>query len=116
MKGLIWKSFIQTVAAIAFLLIVWLIAYSRVGNDLLVPPISVSLKEMGLLFVKGAFWRALGGTLWRSVLAFMISFAFALIFAVIAYLYPAFGGFFAPIASALRSMPVLAVLLILLSF
>lgn len=116
MKGLIWKSFIQTVAAIAFLLIVWLIAYSRVGNDLLVPPISVSLKEMGLLFVKGAFWRALGGTLWRSVLAFMISFAFALIFAVIAYLYPAFGGFFAPIASVLRSMPVLAVLLILLSF
>lgn len=116
MKKLILKNAIQTAAAILFLLTVWWIAYLSVGNDLLIPPLSDSLKEMGELLIKGAFWRALGGTLVRSLAAFAISFLLAVIFAVVAYLYPTFERFFAPLASVLRSMPVLAVLLILLSF
>ena len=59
---------------------------------------------------------ALGGTLLRALFAFVISFLLAVIFAVIAYLLPWFERFFAPIVSVLRSMPILAVLLILLSF
>ena len=51
----------------------------------------------------------------RALEAFAISFVFALIFAIIAYLVPSFEKLFAPLASALRSLPVLAVLLILLS-
>ncbi|MBQ7948290.1 MAG: ABC transporter permease subunit [Clostridia bacterium] len=116
MKKLIWKNVIQTLAAIAFLLIVWLIAYFSVGNKLLIPPLSDSLKEMGGLLANSAFWRALGMTVLRAFGAFAISFIFALVFAVVAYLYPSIGNFLAPLVSMLRSMPVLAVLLILLSF
>ena len=116
MKKLLLKNLIQTGVAIAFLLVVWWIAYLSVGNDLLIPPLSDSLKEMGALFGKGVFWRAVFGTLLRSVIAFVIAFLLAVLFAVIAYLYPSFGRFFAPIVSVLRSMPILAVLLILLSF
>ena len=116
MKKLIWKNIAQTVAAIAFLLIVWFVAYLAVGNRELIPPLSDSLKEMGGLLISGDLWAALGMTLLRALCAFMISFALAIGFAVLAYLYPAVGSFLAPLVSVLRSMPVLAVLLILLSF
>ena len=116
MKGLIWKNVIQTLAAIAFLLAVWFVAYFAVGNELLIPPISDSLKEVGALLVSGGFWKGLLMTLLRALFAFAISFVLAVIFAVIAYLYPSFGSFLSPLVSVLRSMPILAVLLILLSF
>ena len=116
MKKLVLKNLIEAGVAIAFLLLVWWIAYHSVGNDLLIPPLSDSLKEIGGLFGKGAFWRALGGTLGRAIIAFLISFLLGVFFAVAAYLYPSFGRFFAPLVSVLRSMPVLAVLLILLAF
>ena len=103
-------------AAIAFLLAVWFVAYFAVGNELLIPPISDSLKEVGALLVSGGFWKGLLFTLLRALFAFAISFVLAVIFAVVAYLYPSFGSFLSPLGSVLRSMPILAVLLILLSF
>lgn len=116
MKKLIWKNVAQTIAAIGFLLIVWFVAYCAVGNKELIPPLSDSLKQMGGLLVSGDLWAALGMTLLRALFAFCISFVLAVGLAVLAYLYPAVGTFLAPLVSVFRSMPVLAVLLILLSF
>ena len=47
MKKLIWKNVWQTLAAIVFLIGAWLVAYFYVGNELLVPPLSESVKEFG---------------------------------------------------------------------
>ena len=99
-----------------FLVGVWLVLYFAVGNELLIPSFSDSLKEVGELFANGGFWQALGMSLIRALFAFLLSFVAAAIFAIVAYLYPSFGGFFAPLVSALRSLPIMAVLLILLSF
>ncbi|MBQ9113418.1 MAG: ABC transporter permease subunit [Clostridia bacterium] len=115
MKKLIWKNVWQTLAAVVFLIGVWIVAYFHVGNELLVPSFRDSLKECAALFAKAAFWEGLLHTLDRTLFAFLISFLFGLIFAIVAYLYPSFSNFFTPIVSALRSMPVMAVLLILLS-
>ncbi len=103
-------------AAICFLLLVWVIAYFAVGNELLVPSLSDSLEEMGKFFVTASFWRAFSGSVLRALIAFFLSLLFALVFAVIAYLLPVFERIFAPVVSALRSLPVLAILLILLYF
>ena len=116
MKKLVLKNLIQVGVVIVFLLAVWWIAYHSVGNDLLIPPPSDSVQEIGALLTKALFWQALGGTLLRALFAFVISFLLAVFFAVVAYLLPWFERFFAPIVSVLRSMPILAVLLILLSF
>ncbi len=99
-----------------FLIAVWFVAYLAVGNELIVPSFFDSLKEMGELFGRRGFWIGFFASLGRAVYAFIISFVLAAFFAVVAYLYPSFGGFLAPVVSALRSLPVLAVLLILLSF
>lgn len=116
MKKLLLKNVWQTLAAVVFLIAVWFVAYLAVGNELLVPDFKDSLKEMGSLLVSAWFWKGWALTMLRVALAFVLSFAVALPCAVIAYLRPTVGAFFAPIVSALRSLPVLAVLLILLSF
>ena len=116
MKGLLWKNLWQSLAAIVFLVVVWIVAYFAVGNKLLIPSFFESVKKVGELLVSKGFWQGFAMSLLRAGIAFFLSFVLAVIFAVTAYLYPSFGGFLAPVVSALRSLPILAVLLILLSF
>ena len=112
--NIVFKNFIQTLIALLFLLSVWGIAHIIVGNELLVPNVGNCLKEIKRLLVDGGFWRAFFNTLGRVLFAFGISFVFALILSLIAYMLPWFGGILSPIVSMLRSLPTLAVLLILL--
>ncbi len=114
MKKRIWVNLAQTVGAIAFLIALWYAVYFLVGNELLVPAFSNCLKEAGKLLVSGGFWGAFGRTCLRAFGAFGAACVLAGVFAVISYLLPAFEKVFAPVVSALRSMPALAVLLILL--
>ncbi len=114
MKKRIWVNLLQTVGAIVFLIALWWAVYLLVGNETLVPAISDCLKQAGGLLLDSGFWQAFLRTAGRAFSAFFIAFAFAGVFAVIAYLLPAFSRFFAPIVAALRSLPTLAVLLILL--
>ena len=114
MKRKVWKTCIQAVATALFLLAVWGVAYLLVGNELLVPSFSACLKEMGGLLVSAAFWRSVGTTFLRTLAAFAFSFLFAVFFAFIAYMVSSFRRFFGWIVSAVRSLPTLAVLLILL--
>ena len=115
MKKVLLKNVIQTAVALGVLLLAWFIAYFCVGNPLLVPAPWGCVKEFGTLFASGVFWQGFFATLGRTFLAFAISFVLAVGFAVIAYLYPTFRGIFTPIVSAFRSVPVLAVVLILLA-
>ena len=114
MKKAILKNCIAWAAAIAVLIGVWILAYYCVGNDLIVPSFSDCMKKIGGLLSNSSFWTAFFRTVKRVLVAFSISFIFAAIFAVIAYLVPWFSLFFTPIVSVLRSMPVLGVLLIIL--
>ena len=115
MKKVLLKNGIQTIAALGVLLLVWVVAYFCVGNPLLIPAPWASAKEFGGLFASSGFWAGFGWTIARTFLAFGISFVLAVIFAVIAYMLPTFAGIFTPIVSAFRSLPVLAVVLVLLS-
>ncbi|MBE7079307.1 MAG: ABC transporter permease subunit [Clostridiales bacterium] len=110
----IGKGCLQIVASFFVLAAAWWIAYLSAGNDLLVPPLSVCLKRAVLLIGEAWFWAGFGATFLRVLIAFALAFVFGVVFAVVSYLLPWFRRFFSPIASILRSLPVLAVLLILL--
>ncbi len=116
MKKQILKNFIQAAVALGSLALLWGIAYLSIGNELIVPSFMQSLKEFGKLVRGATFWQGVLYSCLRAGLAFVISFAVALGLAVVAYNFPVLQGFFAPVVSAFRSMPVLAVLLILLTF
>ena len=108
------KNAVQTLIALVFLLVLWAVAHVVVGNELLVPNVGDCLKEAGRLLADGGFWHAFFRTLTRVLNAFCISFVLALFFALVAYMVPWFGGILSPIVSMLRSLPTLAVVLILL--
>lgn len=105
---------IFTLAAFLFLALVWSIAYVAVGNGYLVPSLLQTVKEGISLLGKSSFYTAFFSTLLRAFIAFSISFVLAVVFAVISYTVEAFSKFFAPILSFLRSLPTMAVLLMIL--
>ena len=110
----VWKNVWQTAAALLFILLIWGVAHVAVGNDLLVPSVRDCLKEIERLLTNGSFWRAFFHTFLRVLYAFGVSFVLSLILAFVSYLLPTFGRFLSPIVSMIRSLPTLAVLLILL--
>lgn len=102
-------------AAVAFLLVVWLIAFFAADNDLVVPAFSDCFIKVWKLLGDGWFWQCFFATFYRVILSFVLSFVLAVVFAVIAYLVPAFSKFLTPIMAVFRSLPILAVTLILLA-
>ena len=97
-------------------IIIYIIAYFLVGNDvMLASPVEVLLSALNLLKTS-AFYKALGFTLLRVLIAFIISFAVAVVLAVISYVNPLVKGILAVIVGLLRSLPVLAILLVVLTF
>lgn len=117
------KSFLQsrfvkkglwTLLAFLFLIVAWAIVSLLIGNGYLFPDISKTFVVAFGLLAKGAFWLAFLSTLARSLSAFFVSFIVATGLAVLAYIFPVFEKFFAPIISFFRSLPTMAVLLIIL--
>ena len=108
------KNGILTLSGIAFLALAWVVAFLLAGNETLVPSPLETARAFFALFANAAFYRALAFTLLRVLFAFSVSAALAVLFAVAAYLSPAFERFFTPIVAVTRSLPTLAVLLMLL--
>lgn len=107
-------NIIASVTAIALAWLVWFIAAISVKNEALVPPIDKSIEEFFKLFSMAFFWRALGRTTLRTLIAFLISFACALVCVVPSCRFKWFTAFMRPIVAILRSVPTMAVLLLVL--
>lgn len=107
-------NIIYSLLAIIFMWLVWVIAYYAVGNRLLVPSFGQTAAEMGNLFVSSEFWKALGGTFLRTVLAFLISFGLAAVFAAVSCIAEPFRAALRPIMAFIRILPTLAIILLIL--
>ncbi len=108
------KELLFSALALLFLWAAWLIAAAVVRNEYLLPSFWDACREMGRLFIDAAFWRALGNTLLRTFLAFVFSLLLGVGLALLANLHRAVRAFFAPIVSVLRTVPTMAIILILL--
>ena len=113
MKKTIVKNCISALVAVAFLFGAWVVAFVAVGNELLVPAPWDCFDVLWDLAQSKGFWLAFWASFSRTLTAFGVSFVLALVLALVAYLVPIFAQIFSPIATALRSLPVVAVLLIL---
>lgn len=113
-KNVMIKNAVSVLIAVAFLSALWVLAYALVENELYVPSLKESVQQMAEILSKNSFWRAFFSTISRVFIAFSISFIFALAVAVISYMVPWVGRIIAPIVSALRSLPALAILLLVL--
>lgn len=115
-KIFISKKFNIAYSACALILawLVWIIAYACKQNDEIIPSFSSTMAEFFALFTKPFFWKSFGYTLLRTVTAFAVSFVFALACACVAALFRPFAAFMRPIAAIFRSLPTMAVLLLIL--
>ena len=112
-KGL-KNTAILSAASVVFLLVVWGIAYFAIGNQYLLPSPWETLKAAVSLLGTGGFYAAFFSTIGRAVVAFLLALIFGVGLALVAYLYPAFGGILRIPVAILRSMPTMAVLLLIL--
>lgn len=107
-------NYIFSALAIVAMWAVWLIAYAVVGNDYIVPSFSDTMRRLGELFTESFFWRSFGMTLLRAVEGWAIAFACAVIGVALGALSKKLRFFLGPIVAVLRTVPTLAVTLMLL--
>lgn len=107
-------NIIASATAIALAWLVWFVAAISTKNEALVPPVDKSIEEFFNLFSTAFFWRALGRTVLRTLIAFLISFVFALLCVIPSCRFKWFTAFMRPIVAILRSVPTMAVLLLVL--
>ena len=97
-----------------FLWLAWIIAYSLVKNEYVLPSFWDAVKDCGRLFKDAAFWRAFFNTLLRTAWAFLFSLSLGVGLALVASLHKAVRSFFAPVISVMRTVPTMAIILMLL--
>ena len=107
-------NIIFSVLAIIFMWLIWIVAYYIAGNKLIVPAFSDTAQSFFCYLGDGEFWLALLNTFLRTLLAFIISFVLAVVCAVLAKLNRCAKAFINPIVVFVRTLPTLAVILIIL--
>lgn len=93
---------------------VWAIAAAISGSEFVVPSIGSTFRALGDVLSGGAFWRELGGTLLRCLIGYAISVALGFILFFLCTAYKPVRAVVEPIISALRSLPAVAVTLVLI--
>lgn len=101
--------------AVAAMWIIWIIAYYTTKNDYIIPSFQDTFVSLWRdCIAKGAFWVAFGNTFLRTLLAFVISFVLAAALACVCSLSEKAAAFVMPFMVFLRTLPTLAVILLLL--
>ena len=108
------KNALFSAVALIALWLVWVIAYYIVRNDYVLPSFWETLRETGRLLGEASFWRAFGNTFLRTLWAFLVSLALGVGAAIPAHLVGGVRASSAPLTSALRTVPTMAVVLMLL--
>lgn len=104
-----------SVCAVAVMILVWVIAYYIIKNDYIIPSLGDTVASMWRdCFMSGSFWRAFGNTVLRTLLAFIVSFVMAAALACLCALSKKTAAFVAPFMVFFRTLPTLAIILILL--
>ena len=107
-------NILGSAVAIALMWLVWIVAYYSVGNKLIVPSFTETAVCFFKNFASAEFWTALGGSLLRTLLAFLVSLLLAAVCAAGASLSKTVKAVLKPIITFVRILPTLAVSLIIL--
>lgn len=101
---------------IALILVIWQIAAIRVNHPALFPTVTHLIRSVFQLLVTADFHQAFLITVVRGISAFLTALIIALPTSVAAHHYPFWKSFFQPVVVVLRTIPVIAVVLIALLF
>lgn len=106
-------NIICSVAALLIMWLVWIIAYYSVGNRQIVPSFGETAASFWRYLCVTEFWTAVGNSLLRTLLAFVISFVLAASFTAFGLLGSWCKALIKPITVVIRTLPTMAVILII---
>ena len=102
-------------AAYVFLFaLVWTIAYGAVENEYILPSLWEVFKAAGRLLKESFFYKSFLQSFLRVLYAFFLSLAMGAALAVLSKIFPIFGKVVSPVIKALRALPTMAIMLVLL--
>ncbi len=103
-----------SIAAVAFMLLLWKGLAVYFDSDFVLPQPEDTLVKTLSLFGESQFLLVVGATILRGILGFVISLIFGVGFGIAAGLSNDFNAFLKPILVVLRSTPVIAIILLAL--
>ena len=110
------SQILYSALGVALVFLLWLICFLIVSNEYLLPAPFAVLEKAGLLLFDIEFYTALLSTLLRVLTATVISLMVAISLALLSVFFKAFASILTPLTACLRSLPTLAVLLLILTF
>ncbi|MBQ7227467.1 MAG: ABC transporter permease subunit [Clostridia bacterium] len=107
------KYLLVSLASALILLGVWELVARCIDLAIALPTFSSVFLALINLFTKSKFYVSIAFTLLRSLIGFIIGFSFGVILGIVAGRYKAFNAAMRPIVSTFRSIPVVAITLVL---
>jgi len=114
MKISLTKKHYISLASLAFMLVAWKLASLYFGSDIILPPPEKILITTLSLFGDISFLAIIGSTVLRGALGFLISLVLGLGLGILAGINPNFNTFMRPIIISLRTIPIIALILLAL--
>lgn len=100
--------------SVAAVLILWQLAADRIQHPALFPSVIQLSKGIGVLLAQSAFYESVASTILRALEAFLLAMVIAVPASVVALHSSFWKSFFHPLVVIMRSIPVIAVVLIAL--
>lgn len=102
------------IASVVFILAVWKLISLLTGSDFVLPSPERTLITTLRLFGEKEFLAVVGSTVLRSLAGFAVSFVLGISLGVMVGIHPRFNAFLQPILITVRSVPVIALILLAL--
>lgn len=105
--------YLYTLLGVFLFVLIWQILSMCLNTSLFPNPIDTFLR-MFTLFKESSTWIALGSTLCRLIISFLITFAIALLFGMIGGFFHSFYCIFKPFIMVFRTIPTAAIIFLLI--
>lgn len=109
-----WVSWVLGAGSLILVWIIWLVASNSMQNQYVLPTVSQTLNALWVVLGEQFFYKALSKTLLKVIYSVLISFVLAGALALLSKVVRRLDAFFAPIISIIRTVPTMAILIIIL--
>ena len=108
------KKYLYYSLGILFVIFVWFIGSILVDSEIVLPKISLVFKTIGELFARGETYLIILRTFLDILIVTILTLILAFVFSLLALRFEGFKHFFSPIVTLLKSIPVVAVIILFL--
>ena len=105
-----------TFLGILTIVIVWIVASILIKEDVIMPSVGLTLSKLFKILTNGYSYKILGLTFLRLLISLSASLVIALVLSSLSTIFPHFSYYIRPIISLFRTIPVIAIIIVILVF